>query len=1282
MGVRITGKEHLLMEKMDTFLFFTRQNSRCTINFSLSSLMLILLLTGLFSTGKAQQYGFSRYGIEDGLPQSEVFDIIQARDGALWIATNGGGMCRFNGKKFKVYSKKSGLNDNIIADLFEDSKGNLWIGTSKGISVFDGYGFKHYMDSSGFGNSRYLQIHEGKNGKIWMVNRENQNNFKILKLDKGEIVDFTAQHDLLTENNTVFGLFGLKNGEFLISTTGGLYELNDGDLKYSRLNTLPLLRDKFINPLFEDERGALYIVAFTGTKPGDFYKFHNGILEEIPYPRNLPFNLVNAFHVDSQDRIWISFFGEALVMYHDNEFKIFNQRNGLPSNHVNNIMEDKEGNIWLGTNGSGLIKYSGKKFIAYNFNKYINGNIVRCIHQDETGNYWFGVAGNGLIKFDGGNYSVFPKEEYPRLRHVRKMIDLPNGHLLIGTFNGNLAYDGSKFYNYLENYGISPNIPVMDILKDGDELWFGTLLQGVKRVNTRTREILDFNLSNDSLKNNVVQFVYKDSRGSIWFCTNYGVSVFNGTRVKHYNPTNGFNSEWVLQATEDLTGTMWFATYDNGLIRLKNDSITEINSLDGLTSDNIYSVITDLEGNVWAGTQNGVDKIFLDDEGNIQSIENYDRHDGFTGIENNGSAAIMDREGSLWFGTINGAMKYNPGKDKVNPHPPVTSITDIRLFFREVDWAKKIHCSWYDSITPWMNLPVNLKLPYNKNHVSFDFEGISYKVPEKVSYQWKMNGLDKEWSPVSHKTEAVYTNLPPGEYTFMVKASNEDGIWNETPSTYTFSIAPPWWQTWGFIALAVLVITGLIILIFQLRLRAINRRNKLLELQVNEKTAEIQAQKEEIVAQSEKIKKSFNDLENLTNIGKLITANLYIEKINDIAYESINKLMDATAFGIGVYDETKNAINFPGAMEKGKKIGTLSYPLEEKERFAVLCYTGKKEIFINDLENEYKKYFQEMLPPKTDNDSKSIIYLPLVGDDRTLGVITVQSFKKNAYSLYHLNILRNLAVYAKIAIENASAYAEINQQKENLRVAKDNIDEQKSQIESKNKELVNLNKEKNHLIGIIAHELRNPLTSLLSMVNTLKSNKDECTEEQLETFAYMQKVLSRMNKMVSKILDIRVIESKELNVKFEKINLASIVKAIDCLYQPIASKKDIRLQTNTIDARVEIDKGFATQVLDNLVSNAIKFSPVKKSVLINMNEQNGQVMVEVKDEGPGLTPEDKKKLFEKFQVLSAKPTGGEKSIGLGLSIVKRYVEAMNGKVWCESTPGKGATFVVQFNKTK
>jgi len=168
--------------------------------------------------------------------------------------------------------------------------------------------------------------------------------------------------------------------------------------------------------------------------------------------------------------------------------------------------------------------------------------------------------------------------------------------------------------------------------------------------------------------------------------------------------------------------------------------------------------------------------------------------------------------------------------------------------------------------------------------------------------------------------------------------------------------------------------------------------------------------------------------------------------------------------------------------------------------------------------------------------------------------------------------------------------------------------------------------------------------------------------------------------MISKILDIRVVEAHKINLKIEKVNLASIIKAVECNYLPVAEKKNIRINSEFKDMSVELDKGYTAQVFENLLSNAIKFSPINSSVSINMYEENGHARVVVADQGPGITDDDMKKLFGKFQLLSAKPTGGEKSIGLGLSIVKKYVEAMDGKVWCESEPGMGARFNVTFKR--
>jgi signal transduction histidine kinase len=267
---------------------------------------------------------------------------------------------------------------------------------------------------------------------------------------------------------------------------------------------------------------------------------------------------------------------------------------------------------------------------------------------------------------------------------------------------------------------------------------------------------------------------------------------------------------------------------------------------------------------------------------------------------------------------------------------------------------------------------------------------------------------------------------------------------------------------------------------------------------------------------------------------------------------------------------------------------------------------------------------------------------------------------KNAYTEYHLNILRNLAVYTKIALENASAYRK---------------------IEQANRELLDLNKEKNHLISIVAHDLRNPLTSSLAISENLKSESSGRDKEEQESLGFLVNALKRMNNMVSKILDIRVIEQKKINMKCEKTDLGEVVQDVYRNMQETAMQKNITLNLDNLKVYGIVDRNYLTQVFENLLSNAIKFSPKNSDVKIKVEEENGEVRINFIDRGPGIKKEEMDKLFGKYQRLSARPTAGEDSTGLGLSIVKKYVDVMGGKVWCESEPGKGSSFIVSFRKS-
>ncbi|HYF70034.1 MAG TPA: ATP-binding protein [Ohtaekwangia sp.] len=240
------------------------------------------------------------------------------------------------------------------------------------------------------------------------------------------------------------------------------------------------------------------------------------------------------------------------------------------------------------------------------------------------------------------------------------------------------------------------------------------------------------------------------------------------------------------------------------------------------------------------------------------------------------------------------------------------------------------------------------------------------------------------------------------------------------------------------------------------------------------------------------------------------------------------------------------------------------------------------------------------------------------------------------------------------------------------------MEKQKDEILQKNKELLNLNNEKNNLIGIVAHDLKSPLNQIKGLLSIMKLTTSNLTEETLNYIEMMEASSGRLSDMIAKILDVEAIESKKLNLTIEEVDLSALVENLVKRYSLTAEKKNISIQSSLPDKiTAQVDKGYTDQVLENLLSNAIKFSQPNKNVFIKLHKSSGTVVCEIKDEGPGLTESDKQKLFGKYQKLSARPTADETSTGLGLSIVKKFVEAMQGKIWCESEEKKGASFFVQ-----
>lgn len=511
-----------------------------------------------------------------------------------------------------------------------------------------------------------------------------------------------------------------------------------------------------------------------------------------------------------------------------------------------------------------------------------------------------------------------------------------------------------------------------------------------------------------------------------------------------------------------------------------------------------------------------------------------------------------------------------------------------------------------------------------------------------------------------------------------------------------YLIGKAFWQRWDFWILIVCFFAGALYTIINLRIKNIQLKKNELEQLVKLKTAEVQKQnseileqnamleqqKEEIKVQADNLKCAYENLALLNEIGLDITTNLSVKKIIETVYVNLNALMDASVFGIGIYNEENNSIDFQGVIEKGSKIDLLSISLDDEQRLSTYCLKKQAEIFINNFQQEYRFYFPDIRPSRIQKDASSIIYVPLGTSDKYNGVITVQSYKKNAYSIYHKNLVRSIAMYTNVALENAHAFQEIAKQTENLTHANQSITLQRQEIAEKNAELVILNEEKNQLISILAHDLRNPLATSITIAEMLKSEGENLTEEQLENVEFLRDALKRMNKMINKILDVKAIEAKDMNIKFTNTNIEKILSGINSRFETNLQKKKIKisLENQAEKSFAYVDKNYTTQIFENLISNAIKFSPQKTRIQVRIIDKDERLRIEIRDEGPGFTANDLKKIFGKYQQLSAKPTDNEKSTGLGLFIVKKYVDEMKGMVWVENNKEKGATFYLEFNK--
>ncbi len=795
----------------------------------------ILTFIALFTTviGVSQTLNLNQFGIEEGLPQSSVHSMIHDDKGNIWVGTMAG-VSKYNGLMFENFSTKNGLAENRVLSSFLDKDGNIWFGHwAGGISVYVAKQKKFYEVSTG-----KLNIYKN----VTSIIRDSKGNVLFGTSGLG-LLKYTPSADSIQIGNmsqlmasdglpsdVVNSLVNDKNGITWVATEKGVVKY-DGDKTF----TASGLANTSVKTLFYDSKGNLWIGTYD---KGVTMVNSSGVSKTYDVSKGLSANDVSLIFESSNGTIFVGTYSGGVSKYlpalEANGYKgpLFQKisiEQGLSSSRVLSMIEDREKNIWIGT-ALNLNQYFDEQFEIYGGQEGLKNSLIWSVIQDKAGNYWLGSEG-GLVKFvlgENTNKSTFVN--YTSKGNTTALYEDINGNIWFSDFtNGVSKINPStrQVTNYTVKNGSLKSDEVYTIAGDNNgNVWIGTNKGGVSVFDIKTNKFQNYTIT-DGLGSNQVFVIYKDGKGNMWLGSLGGeLTMHDGKKFYKYTKVDGYPAKFTVCITEDKTGNIWLGTYGDGLYKYdsKVKAFKNYSVKSGLSSDAPFMLTADDKNNLWIGTGLGVDRFNIESE----TFKHYGKNDGFLGVEINPNSVCKDNSGNLWFGSILGVVRYNASNAKTNVAEPITIVKDPRVNFETAE------------------IPTDHIFSYGQNHLTFDFVGASLTNPKRVRYKYMLEGLDKDWSPVVKENYVTYPNIPQGKYTFKVVSSNNDGVWNKQPVTYSFEIKPPFYKTWYFYLIIGVVVVLVVFTIIKNRERVLRERNLELEGKVNQRTEELNLQKVEV----------------------------------------------------------------------------------------------------------------------------------------------------------------------------------------------------------------------------------------------------------------------------------------------------------------------------------------------------------------------------------------------------------------------------------------------------
>jgi signal transduction histidine kinase/ligand-binding sensor domain-containing protein/ActR/RegA family two-component response regulator len=732
-------------------------------------------------TGPLRDYLRQSWQTAEGLPQNTVRELIQTRDGYIWFGTQEG-LVRFDGVRFTIFNThtKPALGHNYVTAILESRDGALWIGSNGGGLQRWKDGETHtWTTADGLSSDVVASLLETSDGAIWVGTF----GAGLNRLRDGAITSYHARDGLPSEfcialaqtrdgaiwigtsagaarlaggrfttfaktdglaDNLVNAVLAARDGAVWVGTTDGLSRYADG--RWRTYTTADGLSAPDVFSLAEDPDGTLWV----GTRTGGLNRLAAGRVESLSTADGLVDDFVTAILRDRERNLWIGFDDHGLTRLRSTPFSTVSKREGLPSESVRLVMQASDASLWVGTR-QGLTRFTEAGTRTFTTRDGLPENGTTAVLEDRTHAIWAGTQ-SGLTRLagaDGGKALKFTHAEGMPHDTVRSLLEDRTGRLWVGTLGGVCWIDGHRC------------VPVPE-------------LTGVTRT------------------------LYESADGAIWAGNAAGLTRSHDGVVTRWAASDGLPREVIMDIVEAPrgSGTLWLGTLGGGLVRFAGGRFTRYTTDSGLFDDTVYRALPDAQGRLWLTCNRGLSSVSLralNDfaEGRVQTLttEVYTEADGLPATEFNGGlfpAGAVVRDGRLLLPTIRGLAVIDPSRMQRNTLLPPVKLEEILVDRERQPEGRDIVAS------------------AGAHNIEIHYTALSFAVPRRVRFKYKLEGFDADWVDAGRRRTAFYMNLPPGRYTFRVKAANNDGVWNETGASLSLQQLPHFRQTVWFDALILL----------------------------------------------------------------------------------------------------------------------------------------------------------------------------------------------------------------------------------------------------------------------------------------------------------------------------------------------------------------------------------------------------------------------------------------------------------------------------------------------